>query len=100
MRRVFSYRSLIGAFIVLFLAMQSYSLSHATSFGDEHHDHDGVACDITAIAPDEDINLPIETPQSTIEDFSIPDYDNGFVPRPFDIFLTRGPPPRAPPTLF
>jgi len=100
MKKIFSFRWLIGAFIVLFLATQSYSLSHATSFGDEHHDHDGIACHITVIAPDEDLNLPTDGVVFINQAFSFPEYRNGFVTPPFGTFLTRAPPPRGPPTFF
>jgi len=99
-KNIFSYQWLIGAFIALFFTLQSYSLSHASSFGDVPHDHDGIACDITVIAPDEDISLPVETPDYIIEAFKIPAHYNFHVPGRFETFLTRGPPPRGPPTLF
>jgi len=99
-KKLFSYQWVIGAFIALFFALQSYSLSHASSFGDAPHEHDGIACDITLIAPDEDLNLPTESPEYIFELFGLPEQYSFHVPGTFDTFLTRGPPPRGPPTLF
>jgi len=99
-KNLFSYRWLIGAFIALFFALQSYSLSHATSFGDAPHNHDGIDCTMTVIAPEEDISLPAETVQFVIESYSYPTAFSFPVPRPYSTIRTRAPPPRAPPTLF
>ena len=77
---MFSYRWLVGTFIVLFIALQSFSLSHATSFGEAPHDHDGIACELTVITSDEDLTLPVDTPQNTVQVFSFPENYNGFIP--------------------
>lgn len=92
-----SYRWLIGAFIALFFSLQSYSVSHASTYGEAPHEHDGIACAVTVLADDQAVILP-----------TVPVFDVVISDTPETIFPTftsepyltpqgRAPPPRGPP---
>ena len=80
-----------------FVWVQAQSLSHAAEHGEEHHEHDGVECELTVFAS-EDLAV-------------LPDPPLGFVPAHTLLVLPvefisisarlwppeRGPPPRGPP---
>jgi len=94
------YHWLIGALIALFISLQSYTLSHATSFGDDHHEHEGIACLIMVIASDDDVALPLITPDYNLQTITTRDnYSFSEAPTPFSICHSRAPPPRGPPAL-
>lgn len=88
----------MGAFIALFFALQSYSLSHATAHGGEPHEHDGIACAVTVIADDHAVIIPSPPIFDTIDiDLSktvYPDFTSALYIRP----QGRAPPPRGPPS--
>lgn len=98
MKNKFSYRWLIGAFIALFFALQSYSLSHAVSYGDAPHEHDGIACAVTVLADDQLAVLPVapvfEAVKSEISETAYPDFTSAAYLKP----QGRAPPPRGPPS--
>lgn len=97
-KNLFSYRWLIGAFIALFFALQSYSLAHASTYGDAPHEHDGVACSVTVIA-DEHVTIAPSLPAAPLiisdtPETAYPDFTSAS-------FITpqgRAPPPRGPPS--
>ena len=81
-----------------FFIIQSLTLSHAAEHGNEHHEHNGVVCEVAFIAADTDIVLPpalvIFVPESYI---SVPVYSVPQDPK----YLRpdgRAPPGRSPPT--
>ena len=82
---------------VLFLAMQSFTQAHATSYGDLDHDHDGVPCDVFSIAAEQVIPTP---PAPKTEPQIIPVLTKTpapiIKPRPRS-FKSRAPPLRGPP---
>jgi len=92
-----SYRWLIGAFIALFFALQSYSVSHASTYGDVPHEHDGIACAVTVIADDQGVITPItpvfDTIITDVSEIVYPD----FISAPYITPQGRAPPPRGPP---
>ena len=97
MNKAFSYRWLLGAFVALFFALQSYSISHASTYGDAPHEHDGIACAVTVISDDLaaiTIDAPvIERAISNISEPVYPDFTS-------TLYITpqgRAPPPRGPP---
>lgn len=77
--------------------MQSFSTAHATTYGDQPHEHDGVACAVLALVEDELAVVPeVETPSSV----SLVPADTefaAFTPIQYLAPQTRAPPPRAPP---
>ena len=92
-----SYRWLLGAFIALFFALQSYSIAHASSYGDAPHEHDGIACSVTVLADDHVVALPtvliFETLIANTAETVYPDFTSAAYITP----QSRAPPPRAPP---
>lgn len=96
-KNVFSYRWVVGAFIALFFAMQSYSVSHASTYGDAPHEHDGVACAVTVMSDDQLAIIPAPIVGNIIP--------TGISETPYPDFATilylipqgRAPPPRGPP---
>ena len=81
-----------------FFIIQSLTLSHATEYNDEPHEHHGIVCEVTLIAPDADLVMPpaviIVVPESYI---SAPVYSLPQAPK----YLRpdgRAPPGRSPPT--
>ncbi|MDA8708062.1 hypothetical protein N9M10_01685 [Hellea sp.] len=98
MKKLFSYRWLVGAFIALFFAMQSYGAAHASAYGDSPHDHDGVACSVTVVSNDHIAIAPPPPVTPLITSDSVetvyPDFTSVTYLRP----QGRAPPPRGPPT--
>lgn len=91
------YRWLLGVFIALFFALQSYSLAHASSHSEAPHEHDGIACSVTVLADDNVALLPtvpvFETIFSDTSETVYPDFISVLYVRP----QGRAPPPRGPP---
>jgi len=100
---VVSKSSIIKTFTVLialmFLFVQGATQAHAAEHGEDHHSHDGVACDVMLIAAEQiTIAPPIPVP-APFKSASKSNWKMDYVrdcPRTFD---SRAPPPRAPPTL-
>ena len=44
--------------IAALLVAQTATLSHAAEHGEEHHEHDGVECQIVVIAAEDNVILP------------------------------------------
>jgi len=88
----------MGAFIALFFALQSYSVAHASSYGDAPHEHDGISCAVTVLADDHLVVLP--TPP--VFEIIIADKVETFYPDLVSAaYITphgRAPPPRGPPS--
>lgn len=97
MNKAVSYRWLLGAFIALFFALQSYTLSHASAYGEAPHEHDEIACSVTVVSDDVATITPAApVTQTTISNISEPVYPD-FTSI---LYLTpqgRAPPPRGPP---
>ena len=92
-----SYRWLMGAFIALFFALQSYSLSHASTYGDAPHEHDGIACSVTVLADDQMVIIPtapiFDSIEAELSETVYPDFTSALYLKP----QGRAPPPRGPP---
>lgn len=92
-----TYRFALVLLAGWFLAVQSFSTAHASTYGDHPHEHDGVACAVLAmveeeLAPLPDVQVPTFIPQSPyITEFP------AFTPVLYFAPQTRAPPPRAPP---
>ncbi len=93
-----SYRWLLGAFIALFFALQSFSVAHASSYGEAPHEHDGVACSVTVLVDDHVVITPVPLITHPIISETVetvyPDFTSA-------LYLTpqgRAPPPRGPPS--
>jgi len=97
MSKSLAYRWLVGALIALFFGLQSFSIAHATMHGDDHHEHEGVACAVTVIADNHVIVLPpvpvFETVIADASETVYPDFTTALYITP----QTRAPPPRGPP---
>ena len=98
MKATVSYRWLVGVFIALFFALQSFSLAHATEHNGEPHEHDGITCAVTVLSNDQAVILPempvFDTLISETFETGYPDFTSA-------VYLTpqsRAPPPRGPPT--
>lgn len=100
MKTLPAYKWIIRALIALCFAAQSYSLSHATSFGDAPHNHDGIECEITLVTANEDVSLPTPTLENKVEGYTVATPYKRTIQRPYLAFSSRAPPPRGPPTLF
>jgi len=98
MSKSLAYRWIIGVFIALFISLQSYSLSHANTYGDAPHEHDGIACAVTVLADEELAILPavpvFEAVTSDISETTYPDFTSALYLKP----QGRAPPPRGPPS--
>jgi hypothetical protein len=96
-KKIFSYRWLVSAFIALFFALQSYSISHASNYSDAPHEHDGIACSVTVLADDQMVIMPTAPILGSIEvelsETVYPDFTSALYIRP----QGRAPPPRGPP---
>ena len=92
-----SYRWLVGVFIALFFALQSFSLAHATEHLDAPHEHDGIACAVTVLADDQTVLLPppaiVQSLISNALETVYPDFISAAYVKP----QSRAPPSRGPP---
>ena len=97
MSKSLAYRWLVGALIALFFGLQSFSIAHATMHGDDHHEHEGVACAVTVIADNHVVVLPpvpvFETVIADASETVYPDFTTALYIAP----QGRAPPPRGPP---
>lgn len=100
MKELRLYQWVIRAFFALCFAAQSFSLSHATSFGDAPHSHDGIECEITLVTANEDVSLPVPIIETKVEGYTAAPLYKLTVQRPYLAFSSRARPPRGPPTLF
>jgi len=84
----------------IFVWLQAHSLAHAAEHGDEHHEHDGVECELTVFIS-EDLailpNPPVELQAPLVHQQSVED---AFLPWQRVWPPERGPPPRGPPSSF
>jgi len=83
----------------LFFVVQTLTLSHATEHGDEHHEHDGVSCTISLIAPEVDAVEPPAPILSVPEAYKAPTDFTAFISQRYIYNECRGPPGRAPPAF-
>jgi len=92
-----TYRLTLSLLALWFLAVQSFSLAHASAHGDDPHEHDGIACAVTVLAEDGMALLP-DVPTSEFWETLTPAHYN--VEYSSVAYITpqgRAPPPRAPP---
>ena len=98
MRR--AHNGLIALLIGLFLAFQISASAHATTYGDNPHEHEGVSCVITTLAESDQGILPVE-PEIVAERIRVVFvWQEKFVSTPIIVNQSRAPPPRGPPSLF
>ena len=79
---------------------QSFSLTHATRYNDNSHEHNGIACETVLISAEDVAIIPsfdaaIEYPKTTEQTPKI-----AFISASYDTPQGRAPPPRSPPFLF
>ena len=94
-----AYKFCIGVLIVLFVSLQTVAISHASQHGDMPHSHDGLVCDVEAIADNVEIIEPaliVDGPAVYViaESFDAPIIEVSYQRPP-----GRAPPPRSPPAL-
>lgn len=93
-----SYPRLVSLFVFLFVTLQTSALAHAAQYGDDHT-HDGVVCEVEAIASEQDAITP---PVPVIDTIFVADtdavYETAFVSAAVTPPPGRAPPPRSPPT--
>ena len=85
---------------VVFLAAQTSTLAHATTYGDADHTHEGVACDVALVVAEHvvatpPVDVPVLVPMDSLETQTA-----SLQPMPAQGFTVRAPPPRAPPLSF
>lgn len=97
MSKSLAYRWLVGAFLALFIGLQSYSISHASEYGDASHAEDCISCEVTVLAEEQLSSEPkpvlFDLSTSDTVDTPYPD----FISAPYVAPQSRAPPPRAPP---
>lgn len=98
MKTKLSYHWLIGAFISLFFALQSYSLAHATANANAPHEHDGVACAVTVISSEQTVIIPSAPDTPTTVSDTLETFFDAFISACYVTSQSRAPPPRGPPT--
>ncbi len=91
------YRFCLWFLAIWFFIGQSFTVAHATSYGDKLHDHDGIMCTVSGLSEDECAPIPeYDHPSFDSVAFEAV-YSVSFV----SVFETertaRAPPPRAPP---
>ncbi len=82
----------------MFIALQSTAIAHATQYTEASHSHEGLLCEVEAIATEHDVIEP------AVIDLHDPEVE--FVERNTSVFVSqnyitppgRAPPPRSPPT--
>ena len=94
------YRLGLVLFLAVFFAVQTASVSHAVSFGDAPHDHDGQVCVLGVIAGHDDVAAVPDIP--TTPTLIITATPTEHITRPYAAPLktiaARAPPPRGPPS--
>jgi len=92
-----AYIGFLGLIIGLFLAFQITATAHASEFGENPHEHDGISCVITTLAETDQGILPVK-PEVVAEAAPIElVWVESFTPIHIQTNLTRAPPPRGPP---
>jgi hypothetical protein len=85
------------AIIVMVAWAQAISLSHATTYGEAPHEHEGVACDVGILASEEAAILPATCPAPLVPSLGEAQ-PQPTASTPVWIWPPeRGPPPRSPP---
>jgi len=98
-KRSFIYRAFAVLILSVFFAAQSYSLAHASVYGDDPHEHDGVACVIGVLVQDDLGVLPVTEPFVRAPIAPPPAPDTVFESRAYTSPQGRAPPPRSPPLI-
>jgi len=83
---------------ILFVVVQTSAMAHAIHHDDAPHSHEGVPCDIEAIASEQDVIEPLSTVK-VITEIAVTDYETVFMSATYVIPQGRAPPPRAPPQI-
>lgn len=82
----------------IFVWLQAYSLAHASEHSDEHHEHDGVECELTVFISEDLAFLPDRPAEILAQLIAERSVQDAFVQLQWIWPPERGPPPRGPPT--
>lgn len=88
-----------GVLAILFIAAQSFTVSHAAQYNNAPHEHNGVTCEIALIAPDVDL---IEPPVINFDGLPVFTIETPAAPQTAPFIPAnpcRAPPGRGPPSL-
>lgn len=90
---------ILSLFAALFIALTTAGLAHASEYGSDPHEHDGVECLVKATADDYSVVLPVVPECRPV----ILNVGQVIVPTLYTELVytkpqSRAPPPRAPPT--
>lgn len=90
-------RAALALLAAWFLLAQSFSLAHASAYGDGPHEHDGVACAVTILVEDEIVPLKDKLVFEPVLYTASVSYDASFITLNYSPVHGRAPPPRGPP---
>ncbi|NNC38575.1 MAG: hypothetical protein EX271_06595 [Acidimicrobiales bacterium] len=92
-----AYRGLTVLLVGIFLVFQISAATHAASYGDAPHEHEGSICVIATLAEDDQGILPI-APEHIAESVSVEcKWQKSFTSAAVVANQSRAPPPRGPP---
>jgi len=98
MSKSLAYRWLVGAFLALFIALQSSSIAHAAEHIEAQDHPDCISCEYTVLADSDGVIPPIPPAFGVIISGTVetayPDFTSALYIRP----QGRAPPPRGPPS--
>lgn len=92
-----TYHILLTCFAFLFLALQGTAFAHAAQYGDENHDHNGVACSILTVSSEQDDVPLLSVDTAFLEPSAVEIYNVLFVSTYVRTVQGRAPPGRSPP---
>jgi len=92
-----TYRSLAAILATVFLVFQVFTVAHAANFGENSHDHDGIACVVGVMSYDEQGVLPVEPAFEPIITYSFSVFQTSYQSIAYLTPPGRAPPPRSPP---
>ncbi len=94
-----AYHALVGLMVLVFVTLQTVSISHATEYGDASHEHDSIVCVMDSIATEQqNVEPPVEFATPFLQT-SVTPYSETWLSADRSTALIRGPPPRAPPAF-
>jgi len=94
-----AYHIFLTLFAVLFVGLQTTAISHAAQYEDVPHSHDGMVCDVEAIADDVEVLQPTLIAYGPTEYFAPAIFNQAVIETVYVRPPGRAPPPRSPPTL-
>ena len=92
-----TYQILIASLAFLLLTLQGIAFAHAAQYGDENHEHNGVACAIATIATDQDDVpiLPVDAAEAHTAEPLV--FSVSYISSHVKTVQGRAPPGRSPP---